>query len=239
MADLEARLKEASNTRHKIIVTDGTFSMDGIVAQLDKICDLADKYDALVMTDESHCTGFLGKTGRGAIEHRNVIGRVDLITGTFGKALGGASGGFTSGRKELIDMLRQRSRPYLFSNTLAPPVVGANLAALELLSQSTALRDKLEENTRYFRDEMTKAGFDIVPGVHPIVPIMLYDARLSQTMAEQMLERGIYVIGFYYPVVPKDKARIRVQISAVHEKKHLDQAVKAFTEVGRELKVIS
>ncbi len=239
MADLEDKLKEASDTRHKIIVTDGTFSMDGIIAQLDKICDLADKYDALVMTDESHCTGFLGKTGRGAIEHRNVIGRVDLVTGTFGKALGGASGGFTSGRKELIDMLRQRSRPYLFSNTLAPPVVGANLAALALLSGSTELRDKLEENTRYFRDEMTKAGFDIVPGVHPIVPIMLYDARLSQTMAEKMLERGIYVIGFYYPVVPKGKARIRVQISAVHEKKHLDKAVKAFTEVGRELDVIS
>ena len=239
MADLEDKLKEASDTRHKIIVTDGTFSMDGIIAQLDKICDLADKYDALVMTDESHCTGFLGKTGRGAIEHRNVIGRVDLITGTFGKALGGASGGFTSGRKELIDMLRQRSRPYLFSNTLAPSVTGANLAALKLLSESTELRDKLEENTRYFRDEMTKAGFDIVPGVHPIVPIMLYDARLSQTMAEKMLERGIYVIGFYYPVVPKGKARIRVQISAVHEKKHLDKAVKAFTEVGRELDVIS
>ena len=238
MNDLEAKLKEASETRHKIIVTDGTFSMDGIIAQLDKICDLADKYNALVMTDESHCTGFLGKTGRGAIEHRNVIGRVDLITGTFGKALGGASGGFTSGRKELIDMLRQRSRPYLFSNTLAPPVVGANLAALDLLSGSTELRDKLEENTLYFRDEMTKAGFDIVPGVHPIVPIMLYDARLSQTMAEKMLERGIYVIGFYYPVVPKGKARIRVQISAVHEKKHLDKAVKAFTEVGRELDVI-
>ena len=239
MDDLEAKLKEASGARHKIVVTDGTFSMDGIIAQLDKICDLADKYDALVMTDESHCTGFLGKTGRGAIEYRDVIGRVDLITGTFGKALGGASGGFTSGRKEMIDMLRQRSRPYLFSNTLAPPVVGANLAALELLSESTELRDKLEDNTRYFRDQMTRAGFDIVHGVHPIVPIMLYDARLSQTMAEKMLERGIYVIGFYYPVVPKGKARIRVQISAVHEKKHLDQAVKAFTEVGKELGVIS
>ncbi len=239
MDDLEAKLKEASSVRHKIIVTDGTFSMDGVIARLDKICDLADKYNALVMTDESHCTGFLGKTGRGAIEHRNVIGRVDLITGTFGKALGGASGGFTSGRKELIDMLRQRSRPYLFSNTLAPAITGANLAALELLSESTELRDKLEENTLYFRDEMTKTGFDIVPGVHPIVPIMLYDAKLSQVMAEKMLVRGIYVIGFYYPVVPKGKARIRVQISAVHEKKHLDQAVKAFTEVGKELNVIS
>jgi len=239
MDDLEEQLRIADKkVRHKIICTDGAFSMDGIIARLDKIVELADKYDALVMTDESHCTGFLGKTGRGAIEHRNVMGKVDIITGTFGKALGGASGGFTSGRKEIIEMLRQRSRPYLFSNTLAPAVVGGNLAALELLSESTELRDKLENNTKYFREQMTDAGFDIVPGVHPIVPIMLYDAKLSQDMAEKMLERGIYVIGFYYPVVPKGKARIRVQLSAVHEKEHLDKAINAFVEVGKELNII-
>jgi len=239
MDDLEEQLRIADKkARHKIICTDGAFSMDGIIARLDKIVELADKYDALVMTDESHCTGFLGKTGRGAIEHRNVMGKVDIITGTFGKALGGASGGFTSGRKEIIEMLRQRSRPYLFSNTLAPAVVGGNLAALELLSESTELRDKLENNTKYFREQMTDAGFDIVPGVHPIVPIMLYDAKLSQDMAEKMLERGIYVIGFYYPVVPKGKARIRVQLSAVHEKEHLDKAINAFIEVGKELNII-
>jgi len=239
MNDLEEQLKIADKkARHKIICTDGAFSMDGIIAQLDKIVELADKYDALVMTDESHCTGFLGKTGRGAIEYRDVMGKVDIITGTFGKALGGASGGFTSGRKEIIEMLRQRSRPYLFSNTLAPSVVGGNLAALELLSESTALRDKLESNTKYFRQKMTEAGFDIIPGVHPIIPIMLYDAKLSQEMAEKMLERGIYVIGFYYPVVPKGKARIRVQLSAVHEKEHLDKAINAFTEVGKELNII-
>jgi len=239
MDDLEEQLRIADKkVRHKIICTDGAFSMDGIIARLDKIVELADKYDALVMTDESHCTGFLGKTGRGAIEHRNVMGKVDIITGTFGKALGGASGGFTSGRKEIIEMLRQRSRPYLFSNTLAPAVVGGNLAALELLSESTELRDKLESNTKYFREQMTDAGFDIVPGVHPIVPIMLYDAKLSQDMAEKMLERGIYVIGFYYPVVPKGKARIRVQLSAVHEKEHLDKAINAFIEVGKELNII-
>ncbi|HKJ45454.1 MAG TPA: glycine C-acetyltransferase [Balneolales bacterium] len=239
MDDLEEQLRIADKkARHKIICTDGAFSMDGIIARLDKIVELADKYDALVMTDESHCTGFLGKTGRGAIEHRNVMGKVDIITGTFGKALGGASGGFTSGRKEIIEMLRQRSRPYLFSNTLAPAVVGGNLAALELLSESTELRDKLENNTKYFREQMTDAGFDIVPGVHPIVPIMLYDAKLSQDMAEKMLERGIYVIGFYYPVVPKGKARIRVQLSAVHEKEHLDKAINAFVEVGKELNII-
>lgn len=239
MEDLEAKLKEAQSARHRIVVTDGAFSMDGYIAQLDKIVELAEKYDALVMTDESHCTGFLGKTGRGAIEYRNVLGKVDIITGTFGKALGGASGGFVTGRKEIVEMLRQRSRPYLFSNTLAPAVVGATIAAIDLLSESTALRDKLESNTKYFREKMSATGFDILPGVHPIVPLMLYDAKLSQQMAQKMLERGIYVIGFYYPVVPKGKARIRVQISAVHEKEHLDKAIQAFTEVGKELNVIS
>lgn len=238
MDDLEAKLKEAQSARHRIVVTDGAFSMDGFIAQLDKIVELAEKYDALVMSDESHCTGFLGKTGRGAVEYRNVLGKVDIITGTFGKALGGASGGFISGRKEIVEMLRQRSRPYLFSNTLAPAVVGATIAAIDLLSESTDLRDKLEENTKYFREKMTDAGFDILPGVHPIVPIMLYDAKLSQQMADKMLEKGIYVIGFYYPVVPKGKARIRVQVSAVHEKEHLDKAIQAFTEVGKELKII-
>lgn len=238
MADLEAKLKEASGARRRMIVTDGVFSMDGYIAQLDKICDLADKYDAMVMVDECHATGFLGKTGRGTIEHCHVMGRVDIITGTLGKALGGALGGFTSGRKEIIDMLRQRSRPYLFSNTLAPAIVGASIKVLDLLSQSTALRDKLEANTKLFREEMTKAGFDILPGVHPITPIMLYDAKLSQTFAEKLLEEGIYVIGFYFPVVPKEKARIRVQISAGHETEHIMKAVAAFTKVGKELGVI-
>jgi glycine C-acetyltransferase len=238
MADLEEKLKEAQNCRHRIIVTDGVFSMDGTIAQLDKICDLADKYKALVMTDECHSSGFTGKTGRGVPELKNVMGRVDIITGTLGKALGGASGGFTSGRREIIDLLRQRSRPYLFSNTLAPSIVGASIAVLDMLTETTALRDKLEWNTRYFREKMTAAGFDIKPGEHPIVPIMLYDAVLSQQMAQKLLEKGIYVIGFYYPVVAKGQARIRVQISAVHEKEHLDQAILAFTEVGRELNVI-
>ncbi len=238
MADLEEKLKESAHLKHRIIVTDGVFSMDGTIAQLDKICDLADEYKALVMTDECHATGFIGKTGRGAIEYRNVMGKVDIITGTLGKALGGASGGFTSGRKEIIDLLRQRSRPYLFSNTLAPSIVGASIAVLDLLSATTELRDKLEKNTKYFREKMTQAGFDIKPGVHPIVPIMLYDAPLSQRFAENLLDRGIYVIGFYFPVVPKGQARIRVQISAVHEKTHLDKAISAFSEVGKELGVL-
>ena len=238
MEDLEAKLKEASGAKCKIIVTDGVFSMDGNIAQLDKICDLADKYDAVVMTDECHSTGFMGKTGRGVHEYRNCMDRVDIITGTLGKALGGASGGFTSGRKEIIDILRQRSRPYLFSNTVAPSIVGASIAVIDMLSETTELRDKLEDNTKYFRSEMTNAGFDIKPGDHPIVPIMLYDAVLSQKMAEKLLERGIYVIGFYYPVVPKGQARIRVQISAVHDRHHLDKAIEAFTEVGKELGVI-
>jgi glycine C-acetyltransferase len=238
MADLEEKLKEASGLKHRIIVTDGVFSMDGTIAQLDKICDLADKYKALVMTDECHATGFIGKTGRGAVEYRNVLGRVDIITGTLGKALGGASGGFTTGKKEIIEMLRQRSRPYLFSNTLAPAIVGASITVFELLSATTELRDKLEGNTLYFREKMTEAGFDIKPGVHPIVPIMLYDAPLSQQFAEKLLEKGIYVIGFYYPVVPKGQARIRVQVSAVHEKHHLDKAINAFMEVGKELGVL-
>ncbi|MGB7528475.1 glycine C-acetyltransferase [Sphingobacterium cellulitidis] len=238
MEDLEAQLKAASGARHRIIVTDGAFSMDGSVAPLDKICDLADKYEALVMIDESHCSGFIGKTGRGTHELFNVIDRVDIITGTLGKALGGASGGFTSGRKEIIDMLRQRSRPYLFSNTLAPAIAGASVAVLDMLSETTELRDKLEDNTKYFRDKMTEAGFDIKPGFHPIVPVMLYDAKLAQEFASKMLEEGIYVIGFYYPVVPQGKARIRVQISAGHEKDHLDKAIAAFTKVGKELGVI-
>ncbi len=238
MEDLEAQLKAASNARHKIIVTDGAFSMDGSVAPLDKICDLADKYEALVMIDESHCSGFIGKTGRGTHELFNVIDRVDIITGTLGKALGGASGGFTSGRKEIVDMLRQRSRPYLFSNTLAPAIAGASVAVLDMLSETTELRDKLEDNTKYFRDKMTEAGFDIKPGFHPIVPVMLYDAKLAQEFAAKMLDEGIYVIGFYYPVVPQGKARIRVQISAGHEKDHLDKAIAAFTKVGKELGVI-
>ena len=238
MHDLEEKLKEAASARHRIIVTDGVFSMDGTIAQLDKICDLADRYEALVMSDECHSTGFMGKTGRGVHEYRDVMGRVDIITGTLGKALGGASGGFTSARKEIVEMLRQRSRPYLFSNTLAPSIVGASIAVLDMLSQTTELRDKLEHNTRYFREKMTEAGFDIKPGEHPIVPIMLYDATLAQQFATKLLEKGIYVIGFYYPVVPKGQARIRVQISAVHEPEHLDQAIKAFVEVGRELEVL-
>ncbi len=238
MADLEEKLKEASGARFKMIVTDGVFSMDGYVAQLDKICDLADKYDALVMVDECHATGFIGKTGRGSIELRNVIGRVDIITGTLGKALGGAMGGFTSGRKEIIDMLRQRSRPYLFSNSLAPSIVGASIAVLDLLSESTALRDKLESNTAYFKKGIKAAGFDIKDGESAIVPVMLYDAPLAQKMASQLLEEDIYVIGFFYPVVPKGQARIRVQLSAAHSEAHIDKAIAAFTKVGKSLGVI-
>ena len=240
MADLEDQLQaaDAQGAQQKIIVTDGVFSMDGTIAQLDKIVELAEKYNALVMSDECHSTGFMGKTGRGVHEFRNVMGKIDIITGTLGKALGGASGGFTSGRKEIIDMLRQRSRPYLFSNTLAPSIVGASIAVFDLLSETTELRDKLEDNTKYFRSKMTELGFDIKPGEHAIVPIMLYDAVLSQKMAEKLLEKGIYVIGFYYPVVPKGEARIRVQISAAHDRHHLDQAIAAFKEVGRELGVI-
>ncbi|OFY66394.1 MAG: glycine C-acetyltransferase [Bacteroidetes bacterium RIFCSPLOWO2_02_FULL_36_8] len=235
MDELKSILINTQHCRHRIIVTDGVFSMDGTIAQLDKICDLADTYKALVMIDDCHSTGFMGKTGRGTHEYRGVTGRVDIITGTFGKALGGASGGFVSGRKEIIELLRQRSRPYLFSNTLAPSIVGGTLCVLDLLSGTTQLRDKLENNTRYFREKMTKAGFDIKPGEHPIVPIMLMDAKLSQEFAEKLLAKGIYVIGFYYPVVPKGQARIRVQISAGHEIHHLDKAIEAFTEVGREL----
>ncbi|SDK75590.1 2-amino-3-ketobutyrate coenzyme A ligase [Pedobacter sp. ok626] len=238
MADLERQLIAAKDCRHRIIVTDGAFSMDGVIAPLDQICDLADKYEALVMIDESHCTGFIGKTGRGTHEHFNVMDRVDIITGTLGKALGGASGGFTAGKKEIIDMLRQRSRPYLFSNTLAPAIAGASVAVLDMLSETTDLRDKLEANTKYFREKMTDAGFDIKPGVHPIVPVMLYDAKLAQEFAAKMLEEGIYVIGFYYPVVGQGKARIRVQLSAAHEMHHLDKAIAAFTKVGKALGVI-
>ena len=240
MEDLEAKLKEAiaAGAVQKIIVTDGAFSMDGTIAQLDKIVALAEKYEALVMTDECHSTGFLGKTGRGVHELKGVMGKVDIITGTLGKALGGASGGFTSGKKEIIDLLRQRSRPYLFSNTLAPSITGASIAVFDLLSQTTALRDTLEANTNYFRKKITAAGFDIKPGTHPIIPIMLYDAVVSQKMAEKLLEKGIYVIGFYYPVVAKGQARIRVQISAAHTRAHLDQAIQAFIEVGKELGVI-
>ncbi|MCB9240716.1 MAG: glycine C-acetyltransferase [Flavobacteriales bacterium] len=238
MADLERCLQESQDCTNRIIVTDGVFSMDGTIAQLDKICDLADQYKALVMIDECHASGFMGKTGRGTHEYRNVMGRIDIITGTLGKALGGASGGFTSGRKEIIDMLRQRSRPYLFSNTVAPSIVGASIAVLDMLSETTDLRDKLEENTTYFRAQMTAAGFDIKPGVHPIVPIMLYDAKLSQDFASMLLDEGIYVIGFYFPVVPQGQARIRVQVSAGHDRHHLDKAIAAFTKVGRALKVI-
>jgi glycine C-acetyltransferase len=238
MADLEMKLQESAKLRSRIIVTDGSFSMDGTIAQLDKICDLADKYDAIVMIDECHSSGFLGKTGRGTHEYRGVMGRIDIITGTLGKALGGASGGFTSGRKEIIDMLRQKSRPYLFSNTLAPSIVGGSIAVLDMLTKKTELRDKLESNTKYFRKKMTEAGFDIKPGDHPIVPIMLYDAVLAQTMAAKLLEEGIYVIGFFFPVVAKGQARIRVQLSAAHEQHHLDKAIAAFTKIGKELGVL-
>jgi glycine C-acetyltransferase len=238
MEDLEAKLKEAAALRSRIIVTDGAFSMDGTIAQLDKICDLADQYDAIVMIDECHASGFLGKTGRGTHEYRGVMGRIDIITGTFGKALGGASGGFTSGRKEIIDILRQRSRPYLFSNTLAPSITGASIAVLNLLSETTELRDKLEASTKYFRTKMTDAGFDIKPGEHPIVPIMLYDSVLAAKFADALLQEGIYVIGFFYPVVAKGQARIRVQLSAAHEQHHLDKAIDAFTKIGKDLAVL-
>jgi glycine C-acetyltransferase len=237
MADLEAKLIEAQGSRRILIATDGVFSMDGTIAQLDKICDLADKYQSMVMIDECHASGFMGKNGRGTHEYRGVMDRIDIVTGTFGKALGGASGGFTAARKEIVELLRQRSRPYLFSNTLAPTIAGASIKVLELLTESTELRDKLETNTSYFREEMTKAGFDILPGVHPIVPIMLYDAVLAQKFAEKLLAEGIYVVGFFFPVVPKGKARIRVQISASHERAHLDQAIKAFIKVKQELGV--
>lgn len=238
MEDLERKLQEAASCRSRIIITDGSFSMDGTIAQLDKIVALAEKYDAAVMIDECHSSGFLGKTGRGTHEYRGVMGKIDIITGTLGKALGGASGGFTSGRKEIIEMLRQRSRPYLFSNTLAPSIVGASIAVLDMLTETTALRDKLEFNTRYFRTKITEAGFDIKPGDHPIVPIMLYDAVLAQKMAARLLEEGIYVIGFFYPVVAKGQARIRVQLSAAHEQAHLDKAITAFIKAGKELGVL-
>lgn len=238
MEDLEAKLKESAHLRSRIIVTDGSFSMDGTIAQLDRICDLADQYNAIVMIDECHSSGFLGKTGRGTHEYRDVMGRIDIITGTLGKALGGASGGFTSGKKEVIEMLRQRSRPYLFSNTVAPSIVGASIAVLDMLSSTTELRDKLENNTKYFRTKMTEAGFDIKPGDHPIVPIMLYDAVLAQNFAAKLLEEGIYVIGFFFPVVAKGQARIRVQLSAAHEQAHLVKAIDAFTKVGKELGVL-
>lgn len=238
MVDLEAKLKEASGARNRIIVSDGSFSMDGTIARLDEICALADRYDAIVMIDECHSSGFIGKTGRGTHEYRGVMGKVDIITGTLGKALGGASGGFTSGRKQIIDMLRQRSRPYLFSNTVAPSIVGASIAVLDLLSETTALRDKLELNTKYFRKKMTEAGFDIKPGDHPIVPIMLYDAVVAQKFASALLEEGIYVIGFFFPVVAKGQARIRVQLSAAHEQEHLDKAIAAFIKIGKDLGVI-
>jgi glycine C-acetyltransferase len=238
MADLEEQLKAAQDCRSRIIVTDGSFSMDGTIAQLDKICDLADRYDAIVMIDESHSSGFLGKTGRGTHEHCGVMGRIDIITGTLGKALGGASGGFTSGKKEIIEMLRQRSRPYLFSNSLAPSITGASIAVLDMLSETTALRDKLEYNTVYFRKKMTEAGFDIKPGTHPIVPIMLYDAVVAQNFAASLLKEDVYVIGFFFPVVAKGQARIRVQLSAGHEQHHLDKAIAAFVKVGKELGVL-
>ena len=238
MADLEAQLIKAQDQRNRIIVTDGVFSMDGYLAQLDKICDLAEKYDALVMVDDCHSTGFVGKTGRGTHEHCGVMGRVDIITSTLGKALGGAMGGFTSGKKEVIDILRQRSRPYLFSNSLAPSIVGAADKVIDLLSNTTHLRDKLEENTSYFRQKMIQAGFDIKEGVHAIVPVMLYDAKLSQVMSDKLLAEGIYVIGFFFPVVPKDQARIRVQISAAHTRENLEKAIIAFTKIGKELGVI-
>ncbi len=239
MEELEKILKETQNLRHRMIVTDGVFSMDGTIAQLDKIADLADKYKALIMIDECHASGFMGKTGRGTHEHHNVIGRIDIITGTLGKALGGAMGGFTSGHKEIIDILRQRSRPYLFSNSLAPGIVGASIEVINMLSETTSLRDKLWENTNYFRSKMTEAGFDIKPGEHPIVPIMLYDAKLAQDFAAKLFDEGIYVTGFFYPVVAKGNARIRVQLSAAHEKHHLDKAIAAFIKVGQDLLVLN
>jgi glycine C-acetyltransferase len=238
MQDLEAKLIATKHCRYRIIVTDSVFSMDGTIAQLDKIVELAEKHDALIMIDECHSSGFMGKTGKGTHEYCNVMGKIDIITGTLGKALGGASGGFTSGRKEIIEILRQRSRPYLFSNTLAPSIVGASIAVLDMISKSTELRDKLWQNTEYFRSQITKVGFDVKPGKHPIVPIMLYDAKLSQEFASRLLNEGIYVIGFYYPVVPKDQARIRVQISAAHSQNDLDKAITAFSKIGRELGVI-
>ncbi len=239
MEDLELKLQASAQLRSRIIVTDGSFSMDGTIAQLDKICDLADKYDAIVMIDECHSSGFLGKTGRGTHEYRNVMGRIDIITGTLGKALGGASGGFTSGKKEIIEILRQRSRPYLFSNTLAPSIVGASIAVLDMLTETTELRDKLEFNTKYFREKMTAAGFDIKPGDHPIVPIMLYEATVAQDFAAALLEENIYVIGFFFPVVAKGLARIRVQLSAAHTQNHLDKAITAFIKVGKKLNVLN
>src|SRR5258706_32647 len=238
MDDLESQLKQTQNLRHRMIVSDGVFSMDGTIAQLDKICDLADKYKALVMIDECHASGFMGKTGRGTHEHKGVVGRIDIITGTLGKALGGASGGFTSGRKEIIELLRQRSRPYLFSNSLAPSIAGASIAVLNMITETTALRDKLFENTVYFREQISKAGFDIKPGEHPIVPIMLYEAQLAQDFSKRLLDEGIYVVGFFYPVVAKGNARIRVQLSAAHEKKHIDKAIAAFIKVGKETGVL-
>jgi len=238
MEDLEEKLKVSQEYQNRIIVTDGAFSMDGTIAQLDKIVELSEKYAALVMIDECHSSGFLGKTGRGTHELKGVIGKVDIITGTLGKALGGASGGFTSGRKEIIEILRQRSRPYLFSNSLAPAIVGASIKVLDILTESTILRDQLAENTRYFREEMTKAGFDIKPGEHPIVPVMLYEARLAQDFSARLLEEGIYVVGFYYPVVPQGKARIRVQLSAIHTREQIDQTITSFTKIGKELGVI-
>ncbi|MEI2757985.1 MAG: glycine C-acetyltransferase [Bacteroidia bacterium] len=238
MADLEEKLKATMNKRHRMIVTDGVFSMDGTIAQLDKICDLADRYQALIMIDECHASGFMGKTGRGTHEHHGVMGRIDIITGTLGKALGGAMGGFTSGRKEIVEMLRQRSRPYLFSNSLAPSIVGASIAVLDMLSQTTTLRDKLWDNTQYFRQQISEAGFDIKPGQHPIVPIMLYEAQLAQQFAAMLLDEGIYVTGFFYPVVAKGNARIRVQLSAGHDRHHIDKALNAFVEVGKKLGVV-
>jgi len=238
MIDLEKKLRETQNSRLRLIATDGVFSMDGTIAKLDKIVELAEKYDALVMVDDSHATGFVGKTGRGSGEYKGVLNKIDIITSTLGKALGGASGGFTTGRKEIIELLRQRSRPYLFSNTLAPPIVAAGKKVFEKLSATTELRDKLEENTHFFRTGMTAAGFDIIEGTHPIVPVMLYDAGIAQKMAKYLLEEGIYVVGFFYPVVPKGKARIRVQISAAHEKEHLSRAIKGFKKVGKKLQII-
>ena len=239
MSDLEVQLIKSQSQRNRVIVTDGVFSMDGYIAQLDKICDLAEKYDALVMVDDCHSTGFVGPTGRGTHEHCNVVGRVDIITGTLGKALGGAMGGFTSGKKEIIEILRQKSRPYLFSNSLAPSIVGAGIKVLDILSESTILRDKLESNTKYFREKMSEAGFDIKQGIHPIVPVMLYDAKIAGLMADKLLEEGVYVIGFFFPVVPKDQARIRVQISAAHSLENIDKALMAFIKIGKEMGVIN